>query len=158
VNVAPDEEIIAVWRVDQNPSQKGAEILLEIPPGKHTVSFTALRKIRARIHSQQRFVPDQQLEFNGLSVSTNRVFDLDGTESTGSGGNDSPNALTEHLFPRDPVSDQPTPLSPVDDWTLELTVDDNPFLRSVTSSDVVELELDDIADAVLILEFEADIA
>lgn len=158
MSIPPDEDAVVTWRVDQNPSEKGPEKLLEIPPGTHVVTFTAIRKLQARIYSQQRFVPDQIVELNGLSISTNRVFELDGSETTGIGQNDPPNAFTEHVFPKDQASDQRLPLSAVDNWTLELPFDDNPFLRSVTSNDNVEMELDDIADAVLMLEYETGIS
>ena len=159
------EEITVIWRVDQNPVERASaaeEKLFELAPGRHVVSFTAVRMLKARIYSQQRFIPvpasSTPLAFSGFSISTNRVFALDGTDTTGSGDNAAANALTEHLFPQDPLRHQRLALSPVDRWTLELSPDDNPFLRSVTSSDNMQVALDEIEDAVLVLEYEIGIS
>jgi len=148
VNAPPGEEVAIIWRVDQNQAEREPEMLLDLPPGKHVVMFTAIRKLQTRLYSQQRFVPDQLLDFDSLRSSTNRVFELDGTETTGVAPNDAANALTEHFFPLN------QPLSPVDSWTLELSLNDNPFLLSVTPNDNPQIDLKGIEDAILILEYE----
>jgi len=153
-NALPAEEVNVIWKVDQGRAERARETLLGLPAGTHVVTFTAVRKLRARIYSQQRFVSDRLLALDGLRISTNRVFELDGTETTGTGQNDLPNALTEHLFPEDPSASQRLALSPADRWTLELSLDDNPFLRSVTANDNIQILLDDLEDAILILEYE----
>jgi hypothetical protein len=153
-NVLPAEDVSVIWKVDQGPAERAREKLLGLSAGKHVVTFTAVRKLQARIYSQQRFVSDRLLALDGLHISTNRVFELDGTETTGTGQNDLSNALTEHLFPQDPLTSQRLALSPADRWTLELSPDDNPFLRSVTPNDNIQILLDDVEDAILLLEYE----
>jgi peptidoglycan hydrolase-like protein with peptidoglycan-binding domain len=156
--VPGNEDVTVIWKVDQAPAQRGPQDVLELPAGKHVVTFTAVRKLNGRVYSQGRFVPDQALALDGLRINTNRVFELDGTETTGSGNHAPANALTEHLFPLDPSSNQRLALSPVDHWTLEVSPDDNPFLRSVTSNDNLQVDLDEVEDAILILEYETGIS
>ena len=66
--------------------------------------------------------------------------------------------MTEHIFPNDQQAAQRLTRSAADRWTLELLPDDNPFLRAVTSNDAIKIELEDIADTVLMLEFETGIS
>ena len=110
-----------------------------------------------RLYGRQRFVPDLLLALEGFRLRTNRICELDGTQTTGIGSNEPPNALTEHLFPLSPVSNQRLALSPADHWTLALLADDNPFLRSVTANDNLELDLADIEDVILILEYQTGV-
>ena len=65
---------------------------------------------------------------------------------TGSETTSSPNAFAVHVFGGRTIS-------PVDRWTLELRVEDNPFFASVSSADVAEIDASELADAVLALEF-----
>jgi len=58
--------------------------------------------------------------------------------------------LTTHIFGADPAH---SALSPVDRWTLELTLADNPSFLTVSSSDIAGFDGSEIADAVLGLEF-----
>jgi hypothetical protein len=76
-------------------------------------------------------------------VTTNRTFDVAGNETNIAGRN----TLAIYLF-------GPGALSPVDRWTFELPLAVNPFLRSVTSTDLEEQDLSEIDDAVLALEYE----
>ncbi|MFD0008723.1 hypothetical protein ACFVJ4_41035 [Streptomyces sp. NPDC127178] len=57
-------------------------------------------------------------------------------------------ALNTHLF-------GPGPISSADRWVFDLPLADNPCLRTVTSTDTEQLDLADIEDALLLLEFEA---
>jgi len=57
------------------------------------------------------------------------------------------NALSTHLFAAGL-------LSPVDEWTLELSLSDNAFLRSVGTADSEQISLAEIQDVVLALEYE----
>lgn len=150
----PGESADVIWRVDQDIAIRASGISANLPPGKHVVAFTAVRKLRAHIYSRQRFVPDQVLDLDGFRISTNRVFELDGSETTGAGQNAPPNALTDHLFPLSSTNNMRLALSPADIWSLELSLNDNPFLGSVTANDTVQVNLGEIGDAILLLEYE----
>ncbi|MEJ7608477.1 MAG: hypothetical protein WKF37_19955 [Bryobacteraceae bacterium] len=76
-------------------------------------------------------------------MSSNRTFDLEsGTETT-----TNLNGFGEHVFLGDT-------LAPTDRWTFELPMDDNPCTVSVSSSDIRQQDLSEVADAVLALEYE----
>jgi hypothetical protein len=51
---------------------------------------------------------------------------------------------------RDPIAE----LSPLDNWIVELPLDLNPFLRTVTDQDELVPGLDAIEDIALMLEYE----
>jgi hypothetical protein len=155
-NARDGEDVAVIWRADQDPFARGSETSLNLLPGKHLVLFTAIRKLRGRVYGRQRFLPDRSLPFEGVRLSTNRVFELDSTETTGLAPNDPANVLTKHLFPEDSQIGQRLPLSPVDRWTLELRPDDNPFLLTVTPNDNLRIDLGELEDAILILEYETD--
>ena len=55
--------------------------------------------------------------------------------------------MAEHLFANGPIS-------PVDRWTLELRPEENPFLQAVTITDERQIDLGEIADAVMALVYE----
>ena len=44
-------------------------------------------------------------------------------------------------------------LSPIDRWSLELPLQDNPSLRSVTPADTLQYDLTEVGDAFLALEY-----
>jgi hypothetical protein len=137
--------ITAVWKINTEiESHRGTSAeFKDLKPGSYTLSFTALRLLKAHIHGHQRHLPDDIFTLNGLSIATNRTFN----PATGVEETKTPNALASHLF-------EDGPISPVDKWTFELSLEDNPFLRSVTQSDIEEIDLSEIADAVLSLEYE----
>jgi hypothetical protein len=86
-------------------------------------------------------------DFKGLSLASNRRFDLNGTETTGTGQNPPANLVTKHLFGEGA-------LSPADEWTVELPLSDNACLRSVSATDVEQYSLAEIQDVVLGLDYE----
>jgi len=75
---------------------------------------------------------------------TNRTFDL----ATGAETTTSPNAFSTQLFGNGNVV-----LSPVDRWTLELPLAENPWFMSVSPTDIAEFDGGELADAILSLEF-----
>jgi hypothetical protein len=146
-NAEAGETLAVIWqRAGQSPI-RGQQVEFDLPPGRHTIAFAATRELTARIYSQQRFAPDDTLAMSALRLATNRVFELDGTETTGAQGNDPANELVTHLFGDGSIS-------PVDRWTLELSLEDNEFLRSVSINDNEQVDLDEIEDALLVLEYE----
>jgi hypothetical protein len=145
LGAAAGESISAIWRISsQTEIRRGTSVeFKDLRPGRYTVSVTAVRQLKARVFGRQRHLPDEvPLSLSGLSLATNRTFDPTGKENT-----EAPNALTTQLFKKGP-------LSPVDAWTLQFPSEHNPCLRTVTSSDTEQIDISDIADAVLSLEYE----
>ena len=95
----------------------------------------------------QRHLTEPVFELNGLSLASNRRFDPDGNETTGVDTNPPANPVATHLFAQGA-------LSPVDEWTVELPLSNNAFLRSVGATDVEPYDLAEIQDVVLALEYE----
>jgi hypothetical protein len=125
-------------------------VALEWPalkPEEHTPLRVAVRALKARVYCGQRHLTGPAFDFNGLSLATNRRFNLNGTDITGVGDNPAPNALTTHLFGGGV-------LSPVDQWTVELPLSDNACLRSVSVTDAEQHGLAEIQDVVLALGYE----
>jgi hypothetical protein len=119
-------------------------VVLNLEPGLHTLDFLATRKLSARFYGNQHYLPNEIVELYRGRVATNRTFDL----ATGVDTTTSPNAFTSRLFESGNVV-----ISPIDRWTLELPLAENPWLMSVSPSDVVEFDGRELADAILTLEF-----
>ena len=119
---------------------KGDRATFDLKPGDYTLFFTAVRPLKARVYCTQRHLTEPTFDFNGLSLASNRRFDLNGTETTGIGDNPPANPVATHLFAEGA-------LSPVDEWTVELPLSDNTFLRSVSATDVEQYGFAEIQDA-----------
>lgn len=78
-----------------------------------------------------------------LLLATNRTFDLE----TGDETTTNLNAFGQRVFGT-------RILAPTDRWTLELPMDDNPALVSVSSADVKQHDLSELSNAMLALEYE----
>jgi uncharacterized cupin superfamily protein len=137
---ADGEPVSTVWRVAGRPATRAQTGTFDLPPGVHRIVFTAVRTLTVRLTGRQVFAPDAALAMEGLRLRSNRTFDESGETTT------EPDAVTEHLFGGGPVS-------PVDRWTVRIDAQDNPFLRSVSATDVEQVDLSPIDDAVLILEY-----
>lgn len=117
-------------------------VQLDLVPGSYVLTFLAIRDFSARLYGKQRYLPDEKLTIVHGALATNRTFDaLTGAETTSA-----PNNFSVHVFGGRTIS-------PVDRWTVELPVADNPFLASVSSADVADVDASELADAVLALEF-----
>jgi len=117
---------------------------LNLAPGVCTLEFLATRKLSARFYSKQLYQPTNPVTLYRDRISTNRTFALTtGTETTAL-----PNELTTHLF-----GDGSVTASPVDRWTLELPLEENPWFTTVSPSDLPEFDGAEFADAILSLEF-----
>jgi hypothetical protein len=143
--LVPSGEVLSVvWRIDGKQADAGSDpVTFTVAPGRYVLRFSAIRPLSARFYSQQRFDPAAELEMKGLRLASNRNFDLE----TGAETTTSPNAFAQHVFRSDV-------LAPTDRWTLELPLDDNPSLLSVSSTDVKQVDLSDLSDIVLALEYE----
>jgi len=146
-NTPAGDPVTVTWRVGEQESQRGNTATFDLKPGDYTLFFTAVRQLRACIYATQRQYDGPAFEFNGLSLASNRRFNQDGNETNGTGDNPPANPLTAHMF-------GDGALSPVDEWTIELPLSDNPFLRSVGATDVEQYDLSEIQDAILALEYE----
>jgi len=147
VNAPAADPVIANWRVGEQGGLKGDRATFDLTPGDYTLFFTAVRTLKARVYCTQRHLTEPVFDFNGLSLASNRRFDLNGTETTGVGANPPANPVATHLFGGGA-------LSPVDEWTVELPLADNPCLRGVSGTDVEQYGLAEIQDVVLALEYE----
>jgi hypothetical protein len=148
VNGPVDDPIIANWRISDQRGMKGNRATFDLKPGDYTLFFTAVRTIKARVYCRQRHVHAPMFDFNGLSLASNRRFGPNGTETTGTGQNPPANLVAKHLFAQGA-------LSPADEWTVELPLSDNAFLRSVGTTDTEQCSLAEIQDVVLGLEYDA---
>jgi hypothetical protein len=129
---------------------RGSRAAFDLRPGDYTLFFTAVRTLKARAYCTQRHLTDPGFAFNGLRLASNRRFDVNGAETTGVGDNPPANPVTTHLFASGP-------LSPVDEWTIELPLADNACLRSVGTRDTEQYDLTEIQDAVLALDYETTV-
>jgi hypothetical protein len=147
VNTPVGDPVFATWHVGNQQAVTGDSAAFDLTPGNYTVFFTAVRMLKARMYCTQRHLTEPVFDFNGLSLASNRRFDLNGNEITGIDSNPPANPLTAHLF-------EAGALSPVDEWTVELPLSDNAFLRCVSGTDVEQHDLAEIQDVILALEYE----
>ncbi len=140
----PSGETLSVtWNLDNRKPDAGSDpVTFSVDPGRYVLRFSAIRPLTARFYSQQRYAPTTPLPLNGLLLATNRTFDLDTEAETTA----NPNAFAQHVFGQGSIV-------PTDRWTLELPLDDNPSAVSVSSADVKQHDLGELADAVLALEY-----
>jgi PKD repeat protein len=119
-------------------------VTLNLAPGSYAIDVLVTRKLSVRFYSRQRYLPTEPVDLRRGRAATNRTFDL----ATGAETTASPNAFTTRLF-----AGGSAVLSPVDRWTLEIPVADNPWCLSVTPADVVEFDGAEYSDAILSVEF-----
>jgi hypothetical protein len=147
----PSGESLAVsWRIDGlHPDQGSDPVTFTVSrpqsgtARRYVLRFTGSRPLSARVYSQQRYIPSTPLAFDGLRLATNRTFDL----ATGNETTASLNTFGQHLFGGGT-------LSPIDRWSLEFPLDENPCLVSVNSADTKQHDLGELADAFLALEYK----
>jgi hypothetical protein len=142
--VPSGESLSVTWRIDNHkPDPSSNPVTFTLGPGRYVLRFSAIRPLIARFYSQQRYAPTAPLPLKGFHLATNRTFDVTtGTETTAN-----LNAFGQHVF-------GPGILAPTDRWTLELPLDDNPCAVSVSSTDVKQHDLGELADAFLALEYK----
>ncbi|HEU4713466.1 MAG TPA: PKD domain-containing protein [Pyrinomonadaceae bacterium] len=149
-----DDHLISTWNIGDQ-SLKGDSATFDLLPGDYTLTFRAVRQLKARVACSERLFFDNLLNFDGLSLATNRSFDASGTETTGIGENPPANKAVIHMFAETATSPDFSPeLSPVNEWTLEFPLAENPFLGTVGSADTEHFGLAEIQDVVLALEYE----
>jgi PKD domain len=124
--------------------------VFQLADGEHTFDFVAARALRFRAYCDQRHQNTVVLDPGGLNLASNRRFDDVGANVTGVTPNPPANEWTKQLF----EADARGVLSPEDNWTLELNLNDKPELMGVTLPDVAQLDLSELQDVVLALEYE----
>lgn len=77
------DPVVATWRACDEASVKGSRISLDVALGAYILLFHAVWVSKARVYNRQQHQRDASLEFDGLHLTSNRRFDLDGTEPTG---------------------------------------------------------------------------
>jgi hypothetical protein len=117
---------------------------LNLKPGSYALDFLATRKLSARFYSKQCYQPATAINLYRERIATNRTFDA----ATGADTTVSPNGFTTQLFGSGNAL-----VSPVDRWTLELPLAENPWFMKVSASDIAEFDGGELADAILSLEF-----
>jgi hypothetical protein len=142
LQVPSGETLSVIWRIDNVRSDPGSPVSFTLDPGRYVLRLTASRPLTARFYSQQRFDPTTTLNVESLRLATNRTFDV----NTGAETTTNLNAFGQHIFTGNT-------LAPTDRWTLELPLDQNPSAVSVSSSDVRQLDLSELSDVILALEY-----
>lgn len=134
----------ATWRLaGRRAVSSGDSVSLDLAPGDYSLTFTAVRELATRFYCRQRYLPGTVVAIDGLRTASNRRFDDAGVEIDLAGRN----ALANHLFGGNGIA------SPVDVWSLELPIADNPFFASADVSDNQEIDLG-LRDVLLTLEYE----
>lgn len=151
-DVVKDDLYVLYWLNDVYGTSNGSRFEITIPKSLSgstiTLNMIYVRELNARLWSRQRFtIKKNPITFEGFTLTTNREFDDDGQLLSTLPSN----IVTERLFPGDTV------LSPLDTWQMELTTADNPFLESVTSSGKSVIDLSEIQDILLSLEYDATV-
>ncbi|HMU55356.1 MAG TPA: PKD domain-containing protein [Nitrospira sp.] len=151
LDVPSGESLVVAWRMDDVAPDSGSSpvtFTLDVPAAgtkrRYVLRFSAIRPLKARFYSRQRYVPAVQLNAEGLHLATNRTFDV----TTGNETTAGLNAFGQHVFAAG------TTLSPIDRWTLEFPLDDNPCLLSVSPGDSKQHDLGELADVFLTLEYK----
>jgi hypothetical protein len=142
LQVPSGETLSVIWRIDNVRSDPGSPVSFTLDPGRYVLRLTASRPLTARFYSQQRFDPTTTLNVESLRLASNRTFDV----NTGAETTTNLNAFGQHIFTGNT-------LAPTDRWTLELPLDQNPSAVSVSSSDVRQLDLSELSDVILALEY-----
>lgn len=148
LQTAPGDSLSVSWAIDNLSADPGAgPVTFTLEKNRrYVLRFSAVRPLSARFYGRQRYNVTTPLSMDGLRLATNRTFDV----STGNDTTQTLNALGQALF-----GGGATP-SPIDRWTLELPLDANPCLASVSSLDTLQHDLGELADVLLALEFQVD--
>jgi hypothetical protein len=148
------ESLSVRWSVGNRPPDEDsnpATFTLDLPipsegTKRYVLQFVAVRPLKGRVYSRQRYAPEVSIPLTGLHLTTNRTFEVvSETETTANR-----NAFTLHLFG---TGQAPLTLSPADRWTLELPISDNPATMSVSLNDVLQYDLSEFSDVLLVLEY-----
>jgi hypothetical protein len=139
-----------LWHVGHR-SAEGNNATFPLKPGNYTLELAAVRKLNFRSYCGQRFVAGlAPLPLTGLGATTNRIFDLDGLETNGTGTPPLParNPFAKRLFDKGAIA-------PHDDWTFELIPEEILGVPAGAATSAERLDLTEIADVVLSMEYDS---
>jgi peptidoglycan hydrolase-like protein with peptidoglycan-binding domain len=146
ISTAGDGALTAYWQLKDADTLKGTSVdFTNLTAGNYTLRCRAVRQLKVRVYSNQRFLPDRIVNMDSFTIATNRRFSPTGAEIPGT----TPNSLAQQLFPT-----AAEPLSATDEWTVEMTLDDNPFLKSVSNSDIIQPDFSALQDVIWTMEYE----
>lgn len=131
-------------------SAEGNTASFKLKPGNYVVEFAAVRRLNGRVYSTQRYFNSAvPIPLRGLSLSTNRTFDVNGSETNGTGTPPLPvrNALAKRLFDKGAISAE-------DDWIFELIPEEMLGVPAGTAIGGEELDLSDVQDVALLMEYD----
>jgi hypothetical protein len=139
-----------LWRLGDLTAE-GNTATFSLKPGHYTLDFAAVRKLNFLAYSAQRYIKESDpLQLKGFSAATNRTFDENGKETNGT-GTPTPlparNPLAKRLFGKGEIS-------PEDNWTFELIPEEILGLPAGADVDAEELDLGEIQDVVLSMEYD----
>ncbi len=106
---------------------------------EYVVAITVIRQLKTHVYSRRRSVQASTVLLDLLHVQTNRTFDSSGETNAGSR-----NSFAQLFF-------SPGAISPVDTWSLETHLSENPVLLS---QDPSKPDFSQIQDAILLLQYE----
>jgi hypothetical protein len=139
-----------LWRVGVLTAE-GDSASFTLKPGHYILDFAAVRKLNFKGYGAQRYVngADALLPLSGLSATSNRTFNENGEETNGAGTPPLPirNELGKRLFDTGEIS-------PEDTWTFELIPEEVLGLPAGTAIDAEQLDLSEIQDVVLSMEYD----
>jgi hypothetical protein len=137
-----------LWRVGDLTAE-GNSASFALKPGNYILDFAAVRKLNFKAYGAQRYVKGlAPLPLQGLRATTNRTFNENGAETNGTAAQPLPrNELAKRMFDKGAIS-------PEDDWTFELIPQEILGLPAGTAVGAEELDLSDIQDVVLSMEYE----
>ena len=139
-----------LWRVG-DLSAEGNSATFKLKPGHYILDFAAVRRTQFQAYGAQRTLKTwTSLPLQGFSATTNRTFNENGNETNGT-GTPTPlparNELAKRLFDKGAIS-------PEDDWTFELIPEEILGVPNGTAIGAEELELSEIQDVVLSMEYD----
>jgi hypothetical protein len=140
-----------LWRAG-DLTAVGSSATFPLKPGHHTLEFAAVRQLRFRAYGAQRYLNGDgtaPLPLSGLGATTNRTFDENGKETSGT-GSPTPSPARNELAIRFFGGGE---ISPVDDWTFELMPEDILGVPA-TAAGSEQLDLGDIQDVVMSMEYD----
>ena len=144
------DEAMMHWNIESQQGYAASQATVDsIEVGKrYTLKFISIRNLQFRLWCSQRYKSENVLPLNSLYSVSNRQFDDDGQlQSTNAelAGNE----MSAHLFL------QQSEISVVDTWQLQLTAQDNSYLKVDELGGESIVDLSEIGDAVLMAEYDA---
>ena len=107
------DPVVCRWRMGEQGGVNGERASFDLKPGNYRLHMRAMRKLKAHVYNRQQYLPGASLDFDGLSLASNRQFDAEWNRNNWD-RRKSPGQRRGGAF----VAEQT--LSPVDDWIIDL--------------------------------------